>query len=177
MAPIILVTGPARSGKSAWAEALAAQGKQPVTYVATARLDPADAEWRDRIAAHIQRRPPHWRTVEIPLELAPALALAQGCWLIDSLGTWLANQLDHSEAQWQIQCQSLLSSLESTAARVIFVAEETGWGIVPAYPLGRQFRDRLGDLTHRLASLADETYLVTAGHALPLHRLGHPLNP
>lgn len=177
MAPVILVTGPARSGKSAWAEALALQCQQPVTYIATAQVDPSDPEWRDRIAAHIQRRPPQWHTQEIPRALVPALQRAQGCWLIDSLGTWLANCLELEDEDWLQQCNALLTSLHNTEARVILVAEETGWGVVPAYPLGRRFRDRLGQLTHRIGAMADETYLIAAGHALPLHQLGHPLAP
>jgi adenosylcobinamide kinase/adenosylcobinamide-phosphate guanylyltransferase len=39
--------------------------------------------------------------------------------------------------------QSLILSLVTVACDVILVAEETGWGVVPAYPLGRTFRDRL----------------------------------
>ncbi len=176
MAPIILVTGPARSGKSVWAETLAQQASK-VTYIATARVDANDPEWSDRITAHIDRRPCHWRTQEVPLELPNTIAQATAdtCLLVDSLGTWLANCLDDSEDIWQNRCRSLLEALEQTAARTILVAEETGWGVVPAYPLGRQFRDRLGCLTQEIGAIAQETYLVAGGHALPLHRLGTPL--
>jgi adenosylcobinamide kinase/adenosylcobinamide-phosphate guanylyltransferase len=56
------------------------------------------------------------------------------------------------------------------------VGEETGWGVVPAYPLGRTFRDRLGGLIRRLGSVADTVYLVTGGHALNLSQLGVPFS-
>lgn len=60
---------------------------------------------------------------------------------------------------------------------VIFVAEETGWGVVPAYPLGRTFRDRLGDLVRRLGAIANPVYLVTGGHALNLSAVASVLPP
>lgn len=177
MAPLILVTGPARSGKSLWAETLAQQSLQ-VTYIATAQVDETDPDWCDRITAHIDRRPCHWQTQEVPLELPDAIANAprDHCLLVDSLGTWLANCLEDSDAEWQGRCKLLVQGLEQTAARVILVAEETGWGVVPAYPLGRTFRDRLGRLIQDVAAIAQETYLVAGGHALPLHRIAIPLS-
>jgi adenosylcobinamide kinase/adenosylcobinamide-phosphate guanylyltransferase len=52
MARIVLVTGGARSGKSAYAESLYSE-KQQVTYLATARI--SDDEMRVRIHLHRQR--------------------------------------------------------------------------------------------------------------------------
>jgi adenosylcobinamide kinase / adenosylcobinamide-phosphate guanylyltransferase len=69
----------------------------------------------------------------------------------------------------------LLASLEKTSGTIILVSEETGWGVVPAYPLGRLFRDRLGSLTRRVGAIAQAVYLVTAGYALDLTQLGTPL--
>src|SRR6185295_6380642 len=70
---MILILGGARSGKSAYAEALASSiaHERPVLYVATATA--GDDEMRERIAAHQASRPPHWRTVEAPLDPAGAL--------------------------------------------------------------------------------------------------------
>ena len=59
---------------------------------------------------------------------------------------------------------------------MILVGEETGWGVVPAYPLGRLFRERLGYLSRQVGNLADTTYLVTGGHVINLSVLGEPLN-
>jgi len=53
--------------------------------------------------------------------------------------------------------------------------KQTGWGVVPAYPLGRKFRDRLGSVTRTVGSIADAAYLVVAGHMLDLRQLGTPL--
>lgn len=170
----ILVTGPARSGKSEWAETLALRSGKAVSYIATAQSDPDDAEWQARIAQHQQRRPESWKTVATPIELATVIdaATASDCLLIDSLGTWLANLLDQEEEVWQQTVQNLLSSLVATTSQVILVAEETGWGVVPAYPIGRLFRDRLGNLTRQVGAIARPVYLVTGGYILNLSQLG-----
>lgn len=174
---LILVTGPSRSGKSEWAEDLAAQSGDPVIYVATSQIDPADLEWRSRVQRHRDRRPKDWTTQAVPLHLAEAIATAPAdhCLLVDSLGTWLTNCLDQPEEDWKKTTQTLLDSLQSTSNTIILVAEETGWGVVPAYPLGRTFRDRLGHLTRQIGAIADVVYLVTAGYALNLSQLGTPL--
>ncbi len=183
---IVLVTGPSRSGKSEWAERLATQlaagGKQQVVYVATAQInaedvDAEDTEWSDRIAQHQKRRPLDWHLKEVPVALAATIVDADSadCLLIDSLGTWLTNVLEQDSEQWAIAQQTLLKSLSETAATVILVAEETGWGVVPAYELGRRFRDRLGSLSRAVGQVADDVYLVTGGYALNLSVLGEPV--
>ena len=55
----------------------------------------------------------------------------------------------------------------------VLVAEETGWGVVPATAIGGLFRDRLGELTQRLQSIADDSWLVVQGRAINLRDLGH----
>jgi adenosylcobinamide kinase/adenosylcobinamide-phosphate guanylyltransferase len=174
---LILITGPARSGKSEWAEQLAAESSQPVCYIATATVDKIDPEWQSRIEQHQQRRPSTWQTWEVPDHLATAISQAPitTCLLIDSLGTWLANHLEQDQATWQRTQRELLQQLQQCQCQVILVAEETGWGVVPAYPLGRTFRDRLGDLCRHIGGIADAVYLVTGGYALNLKVLGVPL--
>jgi adenosylcobinamide kinase/adenosylcobinamide-phosphate guanylyltransferase len=176
---IILITGPARSGKSEWAEHLATQSGKAVVYIATAQENPEDQEWQLRIQKHQQRRPPDWVTLSVPTELTTTLATSQAdnCLLIDSLGTWVANLLEEDDTSWNHTVAQLLATLPSVAADLLFVAEETGWGVVPAYPLGRKFRDRLGALVRQLGTICDSVYLVTGGHALNLSLLGLPVPP
>lgn len=174
---LILVTGPARSGKSEWAEALARDSGKSVIYVATAQVDSADLEWQARIEQHQQRRPKEWKTLQVPYHLAESIrgASQNTCLLVDSLGTWLANLLEQDEVSWEETLQDFLESLQQTSADVILVAEETGWGVVPAYPVGRLFRDRLGMLGRQVGTIAHPVYLVVAGHVLNLSQLGTPL--
>lgn len=174
---VILVTGAARSGKSEWAEELAQRSHKQVTYIATAQLDPADPEWQQRIQRHQQRRPAAWATQWIPEKLAAAVQCMteEDCFLIDSLGTWLANLLELDEQTWHTQVAALLQQLEQTDGTVILVAEETGWGVVPAYAAGRLFRDRLGHLIRQVGAIATTVYLVTGGYAVNVSAIGTPL--
>ncbi|MCM0591478.1 MAG: bifunctional adenosylcobinamide kinase/adenosylcobinamide-phosphate guanylyltransferase [Gloeotrichia echinulata IR180] len=179
MGKVILVTGPARSGKSEWAETLVMQSGKGVVYVATAMDNPSDQEWHKRIQQHQKRRPQNWETLLVPVELSATLADAKPdtCLLIDSLGTWVANLLDQDEVSWENTLTEFLETVQLVAANLVFVAEETGWGVVPAYPIGRTFRDRLGSLVRQLGLLCDTVYLVTGGHVLNLTVLGSPLPP
>ncbi|HHV62053.1 MAG TPA: bifunctional adenosylcobinamide kinase/adenosylcobinamide-phosphate guanylyltransferase [Firmicutes bacterium] len=68
---LILVTGGARSGKSRFAEQLAASLGARVAYVATAT--PGDEEMQARIQAHKERRPPEWVTIEEPYDVTRAI--------------------------------------------------------------------------------------------------------
>jgi adenosylcobinamide kinase/adenosylcobinamide-phosphate guanylyltransferase len=75
---LILVTGGARSGKSTYAERLAAQLAEPrggrVTYIATSETH--DEEMEQRVSAHQASRPVSWTTVECPLEVPAAVRAA-----------------------------------------------------------------------------------------------------
>lgn len=179
MGQLILVTGPARSGKSEWAEQLADKTDKQVVYVATAQVDPNDLEWVARIEKHQQRRPAEWTLVWTPIELVETILewdQPDYCLLIDSLGTWVANCLDQEDGIWQDTTDTLWRTVNQSSATIILVAEETGWGVVPAYPLGRTFRDRLGQVVRQFGVIANPVYLVTGGHLLNLSTLGSPLS-
>jgi adenosylcobinamide kinase/adenosylcobinamide-phosphate guanylyltransferase len=175
--PLILVTGPARSGKSEWAETLAVRSAKTIIYVATAQIEPLDEEWQSRIEKHRLRRPTDWQTLHVPIDLAQTIQSTSenSCLLVDSLGTWLANLLEQEEPVWDETVQGLLESLKQRMCSIIFVAEEVGWGLVPTYPVGRRFRDRLGQLTRQIGEMATCAYLVTGGYVLNLTTLGIPL--
>jgi adenosylcobinamide kinase/adenosylcobinamide-phosphate guanylyltransferase len=174
---VILVTGPARSGKSEWAESLAIESGKTVVYIATANDNLDDQEWHQRIQIHQNRRPSDWITLEVPVTLSVTLADTKPdtCVLVDSLGTWVANLLEQDDLSWENTLAEFLETVQLVAADMVFVAEETGWGIVPAYPLGRTFRDRLGSLVRQLGTICEAVYLVTGGHVLNLSILGTPL--
>jgi adenosylcobinamide kinase/adenosylcobinamide-phosphate guanylyltransferase len=179
MRQIILVTGPVSSGKSEWAETLANQTNKSIIYVATAQVNHQDQEWELRIKKHQERRPKTWQTLPVSKQLNKIINNYPNscCLLIDSLGTWVANLLDLDEINWQKISQEFVWKLEQPGPDLIIVAEETGWGIVPAYASGRLFRDRLGSLSRQVGAIASTVYLVTAGHVLNLSVLGQPLPP
>ncbi len=179
MREIILVTGAAKSGKSEWAETLAIQTNKSIIYVATAQLNTNDEEWQLKIKKHQERRPKTWQTLPVPQQLNAVINNYQSshCLLIDSLGTWVANLLDQNEENWQKITEDFLNKIQQPGSDLIIVAEETGWGIVPVYPSGRLFRDRLGNLIRQIGVIASTVYLVTGGYVLNLSILGQPLPP
>ena len=88
MGEITLILGGARSGKSTFAEELALNQKEHVTYLATA--DCRDVEMKKRIEIHQSRRPAEWGTWEgEPRDLPRAAASASGLLLLDCLTMWL----------------------------------------------------------------------------------------
>lgn len=164
---LTLVTGGARSGKSTWAEGLATASRRPRRYIATAQA--FDAEMQDRIARHRAQRGEGWTTVEAPLELAAALeeAKPEEVVLVDCLTLWLSNHLlaGHDLAA---EAGRLVDALLACSAPVVCVTNEVGWGIVPADPLSRRFRDEQGRLNQRLAALAGLVVAVLCGLPLAL---------
>ncbi|MBC1260164.1 bifunctional adenosylcobinamide kinase/adenosylcobinamide-phosphate guanylyltransferase [Synechococcus sp. BSF8S] len=177
VAGLTLVSGPSRSGKSRWAEHLAAQSGRSVLYIATGALAPDDQAWQHRLQLHQRRRPRTWTTWEVEGELESALARAPADHqlLIDSLGTWLAHHLDLDGEAWEQRQDALLQALLSCRAPLLIVTEETGWGVVPATAIGGRFRDRLGRLQQRLQPLAQASWLVIQGRALDLRTLSQPV--
>ena len=170
---LILVSGPARSGKSRWAEHLL-HHHPVVTYIATAAARPDDRDWQKRLEDHRQRRPDHWSVAEPEGELVQAIdALAPGqSVLIDALGGFVAHHLERNSTDWALLCEQLIVSITSSRCTCVLVIEETGWGVVPPTRIGGLFRDRLGTLAQELDRVADAAWLVLQGRALDLHALG-----
>ena len=180
---LILVLGGARSGKSSYAESLAAQlaGERPVIYVATATAE--DDEMRERIARHRAARPGGWLTLETPTNPAPTLAHAAeaqhaGVALVDCLTLLVSNVLlggthadfdpEHfdgaaAEARVHSAVADLLAVYRSGSFSLILVSNEVGLGLVPSYPLGRIYRDVLGRVNARVAAEADIALFMLAG--------------
>ena len=177
--------GGARSGKSAYAEALAIASGQDVVYLATARA--GDAEMQQRVSHHRQHRPAHWHTVEEPLALGAALrqwSAPDRLVLIDCLTLWLANLLfddgtDYPDVgrltlppRFAQQRTALLESLADARGDVILVSNEVGMGIVPLGAVSRCFADEAGRLNQAVARECDNALMLVAG--LPLTLKGAP---
>jgi len=156
-AVLTFVLGGARSGKSAYAEALIGALPAPWCYVATAQA--FDDEMRARIAEHRARRDQRWRTVEAPLDLAAALDTDAPV-LVDCLTLWLTNlMLAERRPDWP----ALRAALDARAAPTVIVSNEVGLGIVPDNALARAFRDEAGRLHQLVAARADRVVFMVAG--------------
>jgi adenosylcobinamide kinase/adenosylcobinamide-phosphate guanylyltransferase len=163
LAPLTLVLGGARSGKSRHAEALVTSRPPPWRYVATAQA--LDAEMAERIALHRERRDKGWETHEAPLALAECIArlgVQPAPILVDCLTLWLTN-LMLGEHDMAAAAAGLEAALEGAVAPIVLVANEVGLGIVPENALARRFRDEAGRLNQRLAARAAQVIFMVAG--------------
>lgn len=160
---VVLVLGGVRSGKSRFAQTLAERADS-VTFVATAeRRD--DAEMQAKIDRHVADRPRTWTTVEEPLAVGATIDAARTATvLVDCLTLFGANLLESEHANGYVE--ALYASLSVPSHEVILVSNEVGSGVVPAYVLGRRFRDLVGEINQRVAAMADVVVLMVAG--LPL---------
>lgn len=175
MSTITLFTGGARSGKSTHAEQYAARLNNQVVYLATAEI--GDDEMRERIRRHQERRPVEWRTIEAPRQVAATLArlAPRTVVLLDCLSLLVSNLLLAHEADPEPvvhhEIEAILQSAHERDLTLVVVTNEVGMGIVPAYPLGRVYRDLLGWSNQRVARAADETFLVVCGIPIELKAL------
>jgi adenosylcobinamide kinase/adenosylcobinamide-phosphate guanylyltransferase len=177
----VLVLGGVRSGKSRWAETLAAEAggavERPVVYLATAEA--LDEEMATRIAQHRQRRPAHWRTLEEPRAVPERLhALAGTAVVLLECLTLLVNNwiMDGTvtPAQFAQRRDALIAAMRDYPAPLIVVSNEVGLGVMPANPLARRYADWLGLLNQEVARLAARVYLMTAGIPLLVKGDGRP---
>ncbi|NBD22373.1 bifunctional adenosylcobinamide kinase/adenosylcobinamide-phosphate guanylyltransferase [Paenibacillus glycinis] len=190
----IFITGGARSGKSGFGEAYAMKLSGHGIYIATAQS--WDDEMKERTARHRSMRERsgyRWRTIEEPLALAELLGELEReqndggerpAVLVDCLTLWLTNWLLRLDAGKQgdgdqdtgtygelhAEADKLTAAVAAYTGPLLLVTNEVGSGIVPAYPLGRRFRDEAGRLNRKLAATCEEAYLVVAGIPLDLKK-------
>lgn len=157
MPHITLVTGGARSGKSALAERLCLRLPGQPVYIATAEAH--DDEMTQRIALHRDRRGDDWRTVEAPRDLAAALRATdgQGVRLVDCLTMWLANGVGPDDID------DLCAALVDMHSPVVLVTNELGNGIVPMNAMARAFRDDHGRINQAVAAVAGHVWMAVCG--------------
>jgi adenosylcobinamide kinase / adenosylcobinamide-phosphate guanylyltransferase len=167
---VVLLTGGARSGKSALAVRIASRWPGGVTFIATA--EERDEEMREKIARHRADRPAGWSVVEEPVELAGAFEAAPATDLVvvDCLTLWVSNLLEAGLGYSDIEARAAAAS-KTAAARgvpVLVVTNEVGDGIVPADPATRAYRDLLGTVNATFGRDAERVLLTVAGRFVNL---------
>lgn len=157
-----LVLGGARSGKSLYAEGLV-EAEGGGIYIATAQA--WDSEMTDRIQAHRTRRGDLWETLEAPTDLVGALS-SKTCKgrdiLVDCLTLWVTNLMMGSH-DVEREIAMLVAAIPTLDARVVFVSNEVGLGIVPENAMARQFRDFAGTAHQQIATVANRVVFIAAG--------------
>jgi adenosylcobinamide kinase/adenosylcobinamide-phosphate guanylyltransferase len=169
---LVLVSGGVRSGKSAFAERLISErAGGGWTYWATGQA--RDREMEERIAGHRLRRPAHVGTIEEGFcslvssgKIGETGILSDRPLLIDNLGFCVLELLEvEFSGPWMDRFGRVLATRKGLT---VVVTDEVGSGGVAMTPLGRTFADRIGEWNQRLASQADEVYVVMMGCPLRL---------
>jgi adenosylcobinamide kinase/adenosylcobinamide-phosphate guanylyltransferase len=164
----ILVLGGARSGKSTFASVEAGRlarqrGRRPL-LIATAEA--MDDEMAERIARHRNDRDEIWQVMETSLRVPAVLQslASEDVAVVDCLTLWLTAVMVRGE-DIDGAIEELVEAVRACAGDLWLVSNEVGLGIVPAYPLGRRFRDDAGRLHQRLATAMDRVVFMIAGLA------------
>ncbi|REE94515.1 adenosylcobinamide kinase /adenosylcobinamide-phosphate guanylyltransferase [Paenibacillus taihuensis] len=186
----IFITGGARSGKSGFAEAYAMKLAERGIYIATSQSW-GDEEMEARTSHHKRTREQSgyaWQTIEEPYALAELLERLEQeaagdererpAVLVDCLTLWLTNWMlrfdeedggqGKSDAALEKVIERLVEVVAAYTGPLLLVTNEVGSGIVPAYPLGRRFRDEAGRMNRKLAARCEQALLVVAGIPLDL---------
>ncbi len=187
MRKIYLLLGGARSGKSSFGEKLAASISGRVAYFATAKI--TDKEMEKRVRTHQGRRPKNWKTFEIksPLVKIEEIERILGSIssnkfdtvMIDCITNLIFQVIDRykrddlevlaNKEEEKIEKEVLMffedfiKILKKSDLNIIVISNEIGMGVVPAFPLGRVFRDLMGTVNKEMADVSDEVYFFIAG--------------
>ena len=169
---LTLLTGGARSGKSALALRLASRTEAPVVFIATA---PTDVGMEERIARHRAQRPQQWSTVEAPVEVVAAIEdpAPDETVIVDCITLWVSNLMlaDHDDAGIEARATELARVCGGRPGATYVVTNEVGSGVHPPTDLGIRFQDLLGRVNAIVAAEAQRAYLCVAGRALSLRTL------
>ncbi len=175
----VLILGGARSGKSTYAQQIAAGISDRVIFVATAEA--LDVDMKARIEKHKTERPASWETLEVSTGVADAISprlmgidvvlldcitlLVTNLLLGDDRGFSPDEEIDSGSAEYRIvaEMEALVDLMRRTDATFIIVSNEVGLGVVPENQLARLYRDLLGRANQLLAQNMDEVYLMVAG--------------
>lgn len=184
---ITLVLGGVRSGKSRFAQDLAAKiGGDDVLFVATAET--LDEEMVQRVEHHRRARPSKWQTIEQPMGTGVALQQCESLplvTLVDCLTLLVSNilcaadvdafSIDELLRRVESEVDTLIDIATRQPKHLIIVSGEVGLGIVPEHAMGRTFRDLLGWANQRIAKSATRTLWMVAGLPMDITELSASL--
>ena len=144
-----------------------------MTFIATAET--LDDEMATRIQRHRADRPPHWETLEVPLEIASyvqqirtevvildCMTLLVSNLLMQFVKDDLVDEVSFTQAL-QKEVDELIAGIRAGKQVWIIISNEVGLGLVPPYQMGRVYRDGLGWANQQLARAADQVIWMAAG--------------
>ena len=176
---LAVLTGPVRSGKSSRALALAIATGEPVVIAAGGR--PSDPEMERRIARHREERSVDITVLDAGPDPSWLARVPEGaCLLVDCLGTLLGTLFEplmgegsacvtrEEEDALGAAVAAIVDGIAAREGDTVVVTNEVGWGVVPATPSGRLFRDIVGRANRTLIDRADAAWLVVGGRCIDL---------
>lgn len=187
------IIGGARSGKSSYAEQIAKEKYDDVTYIATAKV--IDKDMEERIRLHRQQRPKHWKTIETYKDFEKLQDnidfIDSQVILLDCITVLITNlmidsninfdkcnikELKELEEDIHSHIEKLFNLCKKYKKDIIFVSNETGLGIVPAFYMGNYFRDISGRVNRNIVSIVDDVYFMIAGIPVKIKHEGKNIN-
>lgn len=169
-----LVIGGSASGKSTYAEQLAAQCQAPLYYVAT--MMPYDEESRQRIKKHQdQRAEKAFMTIECYTDLRSLRIPERGTILLECIGNLAANELFAPQGAGMRTVEAIKEGffeLEQQCDNLIVVSNDV-FADCSSYDEGTvEYMDILGTLNRDLSRYFDRVVEVVCG--IPILRKGEP---
>lgn len=176
---VIFISGGVRSGKSSFAENLAAEAAKTTNgqlhYIAAGQS--TDPEMAERIARHQRDRLQSgldWKTWEQPVELGEMADLftKKDIVLLDCLTTLLNNEIFQQDDEWKKPdfqrkvMESILAGIEGIAQSCqlfIIVSNEVLNEMQGDNTLVKIYGKMLGYLHQQIVAIAKQAYLVEAG--------------
>jgi len=181
MNTITLITGGVKSGKSSYALSMAN------TYLKKAFIATAEAfdnEMKHRIARHKSERDQSFFLIEEPCNLGVALhriPVGTDVAVIDCLTVWIGNVMHKNSGHADLfsEIDSFFNVIKNPPCSLIVITNEVGMGIVPENELSRAYRDRIGMVNQKIASIAHNVIFMVCGIPLmikntqPLSKIGN----
>lgn len=176
MGKISLVLGGIKTGKTSFAEKLAAEkeltgGK--ILYLATAEA--LDDEMKSRIKRHQSDRPKTWTTIEEPLDIKEIFETYGNKYdlvLMDCLTLWITNKLvqageDYNRDEFMDsiikQSGEFLDVVIKSKCDLVIVSNQVETGLISQYSMGRIFQDLTGLLHQKIARVSTNVIVMQAG--------------
>ena len=175
MGKLTLILGGARSGKSSYAQSLAEESGKSVTFIATAQA--LDDEMSARIQKHRAERSASWETLEVPFNIVSCVQqIKSNIVILDCVTLLISNLLMQFVKDERVDEAPFMAAVQKEINELIImlrardqeqdwliISNEVGLGLVPAYQMGRVYRDAIGWANQRLAREADKVIFMAAG--------------
>ena len=172
----VFISGGAKSGKSRYAQRVAAALADGGRLFYLAAMVPQDAEDHERVRRHVaDRAGMGFETVECPRDILTAASDTAGTYLLESVTSLLQNSLFPPENGYEADiaaaehCKNDLLHLAGAAKNVVYVSDYIYSDAERYDAVTETYRRTLADIDRALAAVCDAVIEVSAGE-ITVHR-------